>query len=84
MFKVNFDKVFKMIDDLIAVLKEEQQADSHKKETCESQIDSTEDKAKDCRLSCGVASAEHNCPPFACSLTTHTPLFKGMEVHPHI
>jgi len=45
--KVDFTKVMKMIDDMLAVLKEEQVDDQHKKEMCEKQIDTTEDKVKE-------------------------------------
>mmetsp|Transcript_39512 Transcript_39512/g.88447 ORF Transcript_39512/g.88447 Transcript_39512/m.88447 type:complete len:715 (+) Transcript_39512:87-2231(+) len=44
--KVSFDKVFKLIDDLVAVLEQEQLDDDHKKEYCEGQFDVTEDKVK--------------------------------------
>merc|ERR1719161_2044255 len=44
--KVNFDKVLKMIDELVAALGTEQQDDDHKKEYCEGQIDMLEDKKK--------------------------------------
>merc|ERR1719482_1073620 len=45
--KMNFDKVIKMIDDMVAVLKKEQVADDDKKEYCEVQFDTTEDKIKE-------------------------------------
>merc|ERR1719191_935249 len=45
--KMNFDKVLKMIDDMVAVLKKEQQTDDDKKEYCEVQFDTTEDKIKE-------------------------------------
>jgi len=45
--KVDFSKVIKMIDDMVALLKNEQLDDEHKKDYCEKQIDMTEDKAKD-------------------------------------
>jgi len=44
--KVNFDKVLKMIDDLVGALKKEQFDDDSKKEYCEKQFDFTEDKKK--------------------------------------
>jgi septal ring factor EnvC (AmiA/AmiB activator) len=44
--KVSFDKVIKMIDDMMALLKEEQIDDDNKKEYCEKTIDQTEDKIK--------------------------------------
>mmetsp|Transcript_76887 Transcript_76887/g.146283 ORF Transcript_76887/g.146283 Transcript_76887/m.146283 type:complete len:704 (-) Transcript_76887:52-2163(-) len=44
--KVNFDKVLKMIDDMVKLLVEEGQDDSHQKEYCEAQFDASEDKTK--------------------------------------
>eukprot|EP00403_Amphidinium_massartii_P009949 CAMPEP_0178408086 /NCGR_PEP_ID=MMETSP0689_2-20121128/19759_1 /TAXON_ID=160604 /ORGANISM="Amphidinium massartii, Strain CS-259" /LENGTH=707 /DNA_ID=CAMNT_0020029173 /DNA_START=76 /DNA_END=2196 /DNA_ORIENTATION=+ len=44
--KVSFEKVFKLIDELVAVLEQEQEDDTHKKEYCEGQFDTTEDKVK--------------------------------------
>merc|ERR1719446_75378 len=45
--KVNFDKVIKMIDDMVALLKQEQLDDDHKKEYCEGQFDIADDKKKE-------------------------------------
>merc|ERR1719301_453332 len=45
--KMSFDKVLKMIDDMVAVLKKEQQTDDDKKEYCEVRFDVTEDKIKE-------------------------------------
>jgi len=44
--KVGFDKVIKMIDNMVALLKEEQLDDDHKKEYCEGQFDVSDDKKK--------------------------------------
>jgi len=44
--KVNFDKVIKMIDDMVVLLKNEQLDDEHKKEYCEKQFDFADDKKK--------------------------------------
>merc|ERR1719261_1158285 len=44
--KFGFDKVLKMIDDMVALLKEEQQDDNDKKEYCEMQFDTADDKKK--------------------------------------
>lgn len=44
--KVSFDKVTKMIDDMVAVLKVEQQDDDEKKDYCETELDKLEDKKK--------------------------------------
>merc|ERR1719183_2895403 len=37
--KVDFSKVVKMIDDMVAILKKEQQDDNDKREYCETQFD---------------------------------------------
>merc|ERR1719382_2167884 len=41
-----FDKVLKMVDDMVAVLKKEQTDDDDKKEYCEMQFDTTDDSKK--------------------------------------
>jgi len=44
--KVGFGKIIKLIDELVVTLKKEQEADTEKKEWCESEIDKTEDNKK--------------------------------------
>lgn len=44
--KVDFSKVIKMIDEMVAILAEEQMDDNHKKEYCGHQLDYTDDKLK--------------------------------------
>jgi len=44
--KIGFDKVIKLIDNMVATLKKEQLDDDHKKEYCAAQFDLTEDKKK--------------------------------------
>merc|ERR1719352_1430060 len=44
--KVDFSKVFKMIDEMIVILKQEQVDDDAKQEYCNMQLDTTKDKAK--------------------------------------
>jgi septal ring factor EnvC (AmiA/AmiB activator) len=44
--KIGFEKVIKMIDDMVATLKQEQLDDDHKKEYCAKQFDFSEDKKK--------------------------------------
>jgi len=44
--KVNFDKVIKMIDEMVVTLGTEQQDDNDKKEYCETQFDLADDKKK--------------------------------------
>jgi len=41
-----FDKVIKMIDEMVDVLKKEQEDDEHKKEYCATQFDFSDDKKK--------------------------------------
>lgn len=45
--KVNFDKVIQMVDDMVALLKQEQLDDANKKEYCEGQFDVADDKKKE-------------------------------------
>eukprot|EP00443_Scrippsiella_acuminata_P112209 CAMPEP_0115696558 /NCGR_PEP_ID=MMETSP0272-20121206/65338_1 /TAXON_ID=71861 /ORGANISM="Scrippsiella trochoidea, Strain CCMP3099" /LENGTH=727 /DNA_ID=CAMNT_0003136781 /DNA_START=93 /DNA_END=2276 /DNA_ORIENTATION=+ len=42
-----FDKVIKMIDEMVEILKKEQLDDDHKKEYCGAQLDTADDKRKD-------------------------------------
>jgi len=44
--KVGFEKVLTMIDNMVALLKTEQQDDNDKKEYCEMQLDAADDKKK--------------------------------------
>jgi len=44
--KVNFDKVMKLIDNMVGLLKQEQLDDESKKEYCEAQFDVSDDKKK--------------------------------------
>jgi len=44
--KVGFGKIIKLIDELVATLKQEGEADTEKKEWCEGEIDKTEDDVK--------------------------------------
>lgn len=44
--KFSFDKVLKMVDDMVILLGEEQKTDDNKKTECEDNIDKTEDKHK--------------------------------------
>merc|ERR1719428_1862657 len=48
--KVSFDKVLKMIDDMVTLLGQEQTDDDNKKEYCENLIDKTEDDVKQLEL----------------------------------
>jgi len=44
--KAGFEKIVKLVDDLVATLKSEQKDDDDKKEYCDAQFDSTDDKKK--------------------------------------
>merc|ERR1719460_434501 len=44
--KIGFDKVIKMIDEMVVTLKTEQEDDDHKKEYCAKQFDESDDKKK--------------------------------------
>jgi len=44
--KIGFDKVIKMIDEMVGTLKKEQMDDDHKKEYCAAQFDLADDKKK--------------------------------------
>jgi chromosome segregation ATPase len=44
--KVGFEKIIKLIDELVATLKKEQEEDDSKKEWCEEELDKTEDTKK--------------------------------------
>merc|ERR1719264_605000 len=44
--KIGFEKVIKMIDEMVATLKKEQVDDDNKKEYCGTQMDSSDDKKK--------------------------------------
>jgi septal ring factor EnvC (AmiA/AmiB activator) len=48
--KVSFDKIIKMIDDLVVVLKDEQKADEEQKEWCEAEFEKSDDKKKDLKF----------------------------------
>merc|ERR1719230_1878721 len=45
--KVGFDKVLKLIDEMVATLKQEQKDDDAKKEYCGKEFDTSEDKQKE-------------------------------------
>jgi len=48
--KIGFDKIVKMIDDLVVTLKAEQVTDDEKKAYCLDELDKSEDKAKELKL----------------------------------
>jgi len=55
--KVGFDKIVKLIDDLVATLKKEQDDDDHKKEYCATQFDQADDKKKSLERAISDAAA---------------------------
>jgi chromosome segregation ATPase len=56
--KVNFDKIVKMIDDLVVVLGDEQKADEEQKEWCEAEFESSDDKKKELKFKIeGIAAS---------------------------
>merc|ERR1719160_334934 len=68
--KINFGKVIKMIDEMVAVLKKEQQDDNDKKEYCATQFDFADDKKKGLErtisdLETSIAKAEEAISTFA-------------------
>ncbi len=56
--KINFDKVLTMIDDMVALLKQEQLDDDHKKEYCIGQFDLADDKKK--ALECVLRASSYH------------------------
>eukprot|EP00746_Dinoflagellata_sp_MGD_P163377 gnl/MRDRNA2_/MRDRNA2_91370_c0_seq1.p1 gnl/MRDRNA2_/MRDRNA2_91370_c0~~gnl/MRDRNA2_/MRDRNA2_91370_c0_seq1.p1 ORF type:complete len:741 (+),score=267.01 gnl/MRDRNA2_/MRDRNA2_91370_c0_seq1:84-2306(+) len=68
--KVDFSKVIKMIDDMVAILGKEQADDDHKKEYCSAQIDFVEDKAKELKHSIGDLET---------TIADTTQMIKGLE-----
>jgi len=67
--KVGFQKIIKMIDDLVATLKEEQKDDNNKKTYCANQLDSADDKKKDLTrqvsdLEANIATAKEDIATF--------------------
>merc|ERR1719491_2401341 len=65
-----FDKVIKMIDEMVAVLKKEQDDDDHKKEYCATQFDLADDKKKALeRTIAGEESAESTAKETIATLT---------------
>merc|ERR1719478_261885 len=51
--KVSFDKIIKMIEDLVVVLGDEQKADEEQKKWCETEFESSDDKKKDLKFKIG-------------------------------
>merc|ERR1719301_507378 len=66
--KVGFEKVIKLIDEMVVTLKKEQQDDDHKKEYCAVQLDMADDSKKE--LERAVADSEKAMAEVEDTLTT--------------
>merc|ERR1712129_5169 len=75
--KVGFEKVIKMIDEMVANLKKEQIDDENKKEYCEKQFDLSEDKKKELELS--VSDSETAIEEMEGSIEKLTEELKALE-----
>jgi len=75
--KVDFSKVIKMIDDMVANLKVEQQNDNDKKEYCEMQFDTADDKKKGLERS--VSNLEKAIAKEKEAIATFTEEIKALE-----
>merc|ERR1719210_3185047 len=71
-----FGKVIKMIDDMVALLHQEQNDDDHKKEYCSLQFDTSDDKKK--ALERSIAGAESAIATAKETLATLTQEFKAL------
>mmetsp|Transcript_103485 Transcript_103485/g.298031 ORF Transcript_103485/g.298031 Transcript_103485/m.298031 type:complete len:723 (+) Transcript_103485:54-2222(+) len=72
-----FEKVIKMIDDMVANLKVEQSDDDSKKEYCETQLDQTDDKKKGLEQS--IKDSETAIDELTGLIETHTADIKALE-----
>jgi chromosome segregation ATPase len=75
--KEGFEKVIKLIDEMVVTLKTEQQDDDHKKEYCEVQIDKLEDKKKE--LEHDVSDLESLIADLTEKITTTTAEIEALE-----
>merc|ERR1719337_384511 len=75
--KVDFSKVIKMIDDMVATLKTEQQDDNDKKEYCDMQFDHADDKKKG--LERGVSNLEKSIAKEKEAIATLSEEVKALE-----
>merc|ERR1719324_118592 len=75
--KVSFEKVLKMIDDMVSLLGQEQVDDDDKKEYCEQIIDQTEDNLKALELS--VSDLGKAIADYKESIATLTEEIEGLE-----
>jgi len=75
--KVDFSKVLKMIDAMVATLNKEQQDDNDKKEYCEMQFDTADDKKKG--LERGVSNLEKSIAKEKEAIATLSEEIKALE-----
>jgi len=75
--KIGFDKVIKMIDEMVSTLKTEQLDDDHKKEYCDKQFDLSDDKKKE--LEKGVSDTEATIEDTKESIATVTSEIAALE-----
>merc|ERR1719388_514514 len=75
--KVSFDKVVKMIDDMVVLLGKEQEADDKKKAYCEEEFDKADDKKK--ALERSISDLEKVIEEAKESVTTLTGEIKDLE-----
>merc|ERR1712032_1128383 len=82
--KVGFDKVIKMIDDMIMTLKIEQEDDDAKKEYCGKELDAADDKKKGLEravsdLEIAIESANEDIAKLAEEIETLKAVIKGLD-----
>merc|ERR1719238_2586909 len=75
--KVSFEKVLKMVDDMITLLGKEQTQDDDKKEYCEALLDKTEDDLKQLELT--VSDLGKAIADYKESIATLTEEIDGLE-----
>jgi len=82
--KVGFEKVIKMVEDMVATLKKEQTDDNDKKEYCSVQLDSLDDKKKGLERSVSdsekaIADAEENIETLTADIKALTKALKALD-----
>merc|ERR1719375_2971959 len=75
--KVGFEKVIKLMDDMVLMLKKEQQDDDHKKEFCGVQLDLADDSKKE--LERAISDSEKAIAEFEEGLTTVKEEIEALE-----
>eukprot|EP00929_Paragymnodinium_shiwhaense_P074241 TRINITY_DN3797_c0_g1_i2.p1 TRINITY_DN3797_c0_g1~~TRINITY_DN3797_c0_g1_i2.p1 ORF type:complete len:446 (+),score=181.33 TRINITY_DN3797_c0_g1_i2:323-1660(+) len=82
--KVDFSKVIKMIDDMVALLKQEQVDDDSKQEYCRIQLDAIEDKGKELGkkiedLEASIADSEETVKAAAADIESLSESIKALD-----